>query len=59
MCIRDSPVDVGDDEAHPPGARPELVEGEDHHAVNPPSTTSVAPVTYDDASLARNTRAPW
>ena len=29
-----------------------------HHAVNPPSTTRLAPVMYDDASLARNTAAP-
>jgi len=30
-----------------------------HHAVYPPSTTSVLPVTNDDASDARNTMAPF
>ena len=29
-----------------------------HHAVHPPSTTTLAPVTYDDASESRNTSAP-
>ena len=30
----------------------------DYHADQPPSTTTLAPVTYDDASDARNTTAP-
>src|SRR6185503_6479949 len=30
----------------------------DHQADQPPSTTRLAPVTYDEASAARNTTAP-
>src|SRR3954454_22164694 len=29
-----------------------------HHALQPPSTTRLAPVTYDDASEARKTTGP-
>ena len=53
-------VAVREHEADARGPRAEHVAGEHarHHAVKPPSTTSVAPVMYRDASLARNTMAP-
>src|SRR5262249_53625623 len=43
-----------EDEPHPPPAQTSLA----HQADQPPSATRFAPVTYDDASDARNTTGP-
>ena len=49
LAARGRPLLAGDEVRHLRG---------DHQAVQPPSTTRLAPVTYDEASEARKTTAP-